>query len=92
MGPFAKSVHNDDICAFKQINKGVCKGDTEILHFMCIKKTIISIRKGDSGGALVNGALQIGVVSWVINCAAGYPDVFTSVAAHRSWIRKNTGV
>ncbi|KAH9409327.1 hypothetical protein TYRP_010330 [Tyrophagus putrescentiae] len=48
--------------------------------------------QGDSGGPLISGGQQIGVVSWGIPCARGRPDVFTSVASFRSWIKQNTGV
>lgn len=48
--------------------------------------------RGDSGGPLVSNGKLIGIVSWGIPCANGYPDVFTSVFAYRSWIRKKTGI
>ncbi|KAF2905790.1 hypothetical protein ILUMI_00385 [Ignelater luminosus] len=43
--------------------------------------------RGDSGSPLVCGGLQHGVVSWGIPCARGSPDIFTSIAAFRVWIR-----
>ncbi|KAF2905791.1 hypothetical protein ILUMI_00386 [Ignelater luminosus] len=48
--------------------------------------------KGDSGGPLVCGGLQHGVVSWGIPCAKGSPDVFTSIASYRAWIRSIANV
>ncbi|MFD9961991.1 serine protease [Amycolatopsis sp. NPDC058986] len=45
--------------------------------------------KGDSGGPLVAGGKQVGVVSWGVPCAKGYPDVFTSVSAYAKWIQQN---
>ncbi|GAA4537202.1 serine protease [Amycolatopsis samaneae] len=45
--------------------------------------------KGDSGGPLVANGKQVGVVSWGVPCAKGYPDVFTSVAAYGKWIQQN---
>ncbi|KAK4872916.1 hypothetical protein RN001_014945 [Aquatica leii] len=48
--------------------------------------------KGDSGGPLISGNVQIGVVSWGIPCALGVPDVFTSVPSYRSWITNKTEV
>ncbi|KAK4872917.1 hypothetical protein RN001_014946 [Aquatica leii] len=48
--------------------------------------------KGDSGGPLISGNVQIGVVSWGIPCALGVPDVFTSVPSYRAWIRSYTGI
>lgn len=48
---------------------------------------------GDSGGPLVEETVNerevIGIVSWGSPCANGYPDVFTKVAAFRSWIDNN---
>ncbi|KAF5281358.1 hypothetical protein FQR65_LT14756 [Abscondita terminalis] len=45
--------------------------------------------QGDSGGPLVYGNAQVGVVSWGIPCAKGYPDVFTSVPSYINWIITN---
>ncbi|KAF5287771.1 hypothetical protein FQA39_LY15707 [Lamprigera yunnana] len=44
---------------------------------------------GDSGGPLAINGIQIGIVSWGIPCAIGYPDVFTRVSAHYDWIQHN---
>ncbi|XP_046382875.1 trypsin-like [Ischnura elegans] len=49
--------------------------------------------QGDSGGPLLINGTQHGIVSWGIGCAIPHnPGVYTDVAAHRSWIRKNSGV
>ncbi|XP_058463000.1 chymotrypsin-2-like [Malaya genurostris] len=47
---------------------------------------------GDSGSPLVANSLLIGLVSWGVPCAVGKPDVFTSVAPHRAWIKYTAGV
>ncbi|KFB50042.1 AGAP011918-PA-like protein [Anopheles sinensis] len=47
---------------------------------------------GDSGGPLVNDGELVGLVSWGIPCAAGYPDVYVRVASFRAWISAMTGV
>jgi len=46
---------------------------------------------GDSGGPLVdlNKKTVVGVVSWGIPCAQGYPDVFTRVHSYLDWINEN---
>ncbi|XP_059622743.1 trypsin alpha-3-like [Phlebotomus argentipes] len=41
---------------------------------------------GDSGGPLAVGNSCIGIVSWGIACARGFPDVFDRVSSHRNWI------
>lgn len=46
---------------------------------------------GDSGGPLVAGDNVIGIVSWGMACARGFPDVFARVSSHRPWIVSFTG-
>lgn len=41
---------------------------------------------GDSGGPLAANGSLIGIVSWGIPCGLTYPDVFTRVSSHVSWI------
>ncbi|XP_049860252.1 trypsin alpha-3-like [Schistocerca gregaria] len=49
--------------------------------------------QGDSGGPLGAGSTQYGIVSWGTGCGLlGYPGVYSSVAALRSWIQDHTGV
>ncbi|XP_026324114.1 chymotrypsin-2-like [Hyposmocoma kahamanoa] len=43
---------------------------------------------GDSGGPLVENKTIVGVVSWGMPCARGYPDVYTRVFAFKDWILK----
>ncbi|KAF5287273.1 hypothetical protein FQR65_LT02146 [Abscondita terminalis] len=45
---------------------------------------------GDSGGPLISGSEQVGVVSWGQPCAVGYPDVFTRVSSYIDWINTNS--
>ncbi|XP_049888035.1 chymotrypsin-2-like [Pectinophora gossypiella] len=41
---------------------------------------------GDSGGPLVENSKVVGIVSWGMPCARGYPDVYTRVYSFKSWI------
>jgi len=49
---------------------------------------------GDSGGPLIQASngIIVGVVSWGIACAQGFPDVYTRVSSFRAWISANSGV
>lgn len=44
------------------------------------------ICQGDSGGPLVAGGQVVGIVSWNIPCARGFPDAYDRVSHHLSWI------
>lgn len=46
---------------------------------------------GDSGGSLVVGDYVVGIASWVIPCAQGYPDVYARVSSHFDWIVGEVG-
>ncbi|CAH2068280.1 unnamed protein product, partial [Iphiclides podalirius] len=41
---------------------------------------------GDSGGPLVEDGKVVGIVSWGMPCARGYPDVYTRVYSFKDWI------
>ncbi|XP_074102144.1 chymotrypsin-1-like [Cotesia typhae] len=43
---------------------------------------------GDSGGSLVADGVQIGIISNVVPCARGYPDVYTRVSYYTEWIKE----
>lgn len=42
---------------------------------------------GDSGGPLTIGGDVVGIASWVIPCAVGFPDAWSRVSASRVWIQ-----
>lgn len=46
----------------------------------------------DSGGPLTTNGQLIGMVSWGIPCALGFPDGYLRVSAFLNWIREVSGV
>ncbi|XP_050663910.1 chymotrypsin-2-like [Leptidea sinapis] len=44
---------------------------------------------GDSGGPLVENGKVVGIVSWGVPCARGYPDVYSRVYSFKEWILEN---
>ncbi|KAJ8667363.1 hypothetical protein QAD02_009025 [Eretmocerus hayati] len=44
---------------------------------------------GDSGGPVVVGERQVGIVTGSIECDPFFPSVFTEIAKHRDWIDKS---
>lgn len=63
------------VCAFAGSNKGTCYGD-----------------EGGPVVAMIERPFEpptaqlVGIASWQVPCAAGYPDVYERVAAYRLWI------
>ncbi|CAD0200432.1 unnamed protein product [Chrysodeixis includens] len=45
---------------------------------------------GDSGSPLIKGDELVGVASWGIPCAVGFPDVHTRIAPYIRWIKSYT--
>lgn len=43
---------------------------------------------GDSGGPLAYNNTLIGLISWSIGCANGYPGIHTRIFHHLEWINK----
>ncbi|KAG5670674.1 hypothetical protein PVAND_000922 [Polypedilum vanderplanki] len=44
-----------------------------------------------AGGSLVSNSQLIGVASWNVPCALGYPDVYVRISTFRTWIMSQIG-
>lgn len=57
--------------------------------------TDVDTCQGDSGGPMsskINGAnYLIGITSWGVNCADGFPGVYTRVSSYFDWIDRSIG-
>ncbi|XP_049871094.1 chymotrypsin-2-like [Pectinophora gossypiella] len=78
------SVFNQDICKYamryvRDIHDDMFCTFTTIGEGTC---------HGDSGGPLVIGNRLVGIVSWGIPCAVGFPDVHTKVTSYIPWLKK----
>ncbi|XP_058798823.1 chymotrypsin-1-like [Phymastichus coffea] len=56
-------------------------------HVCAFQRRGVGACSGDSGGPLVVDGQLVGIASWVVPCAEGYPDVYTKVYAYEDWIR-----
>ena len=70
---------NDDFCLF-----------FHSYYLCCVIRVILQF---DSGGPLVvrqeGGSFAVaGIVSWGIDCAAGFPGVYTRVSEFLDWINR----
>ncbi|XP_014215791.1 chymotrypsin-2-like [Copidosoma floridanum] len=76
----------------KILNQEKCKSfwDKMMLiqesHVCTLTKEGEGACNGDSGGPLVVNGEQIGLVSFGVPCAYGYPDVYTRISNFVSWI------
>lgn len=73
-----------DECRKKSLPQAPIKEKTTLCAYSGNKGTGICI--GDSGGPLVSNNKLIGISSWGVACAKGYPDGFTRISAFAPWI------
>ncbi|XP_078052115.1 transmembrane protease serine 9-like [Augochlora pura] len=81
-------IANQDYCKLMYSKHGyniydshVCAYDPSVQKGSC---------NGDSGGPLTVKGKIVGLVSWAMGCAlTDYPTVYTRVASHLDWIKKN---
>lgn len=59
---------------------------------LCTQAKDAGICKGDIGGPLITlDYTLVGIASWKIDCAQGYPDAFTNVVAYIDFIQQTIG-
>lgn len=57
-----------------------------ISYIIKLENNSSKLFSGDSGGGLVVADSVIGIVSWNIPCARGFPDAYVRVSYMRDWI------
>lgn len=84
----AAKVFNTTICTvpFKDGEKtGTCLGDSGEFHLSHRHSRILILIF--PGGALIDPVgLLLGITSWGVPCALGYPDVYTRIDFYHDWI------
>lgn len=76
----------NDECRKMSMPQAPIKDFSTLCAYSGSKGTGICI--GDSGGPLVSNNKLIGISSWGIACAKGYPDGFARVSVFASWVDK----
>ncbi|XP_049942728.1 trypsin beta-like [Schistocerca serialis cubense] len=61
-------------------------------RMVCAGQAGKSVCNEDSGGPLVSGSMQVGIVSWGAKTCESAPAMYASVGNLRSWIRSAAGV
>lgn len=72
-------------CVLNEISKRFA--NTKVFFLMPFFKVQNNYFQGDSGSPLVIGNELVGIVSWGIPCAVGFPDVHTRLAPYVDWIK-----
>ncbi|OWR49200.1 putative serine-type enodpeptidase [Danaus plexippus plexippus] len=76
----------------QQIYKGIVSSNVYDTQICSLTKSGEGACHGDSGGPLVEGDKVVGIVSWGVPCARGYPDVYTRVYSFKDWILSKTNM
>ncbi|XP_034662529.1 chymotrypsin-2 [Drosophila subobscura] len=80
-------VYSDEECTTRH------KGATDPRYHICggVDEGGMGQCSGDSGGPLLYGGMQVGIVSWSIKpcTVAPYPGVYCKVAQYVDWIKKS---
>ncbi|XP_045449066.1 chymotrypsin-1-like [Melitaea cinxia] len=77
------TVFEQDVCRYAMRNTR----DVYDCMFCTFTKMGQGTCHGDSGGPLTKDNKLVGIVSWGIPCAVGFPDIHTRISSHISWIR-----
>ncbi|XP_055317841.1 chymotrypsin-1-like [Sitodiplosis mosellana] len=77
-----KTISNDE-CRRRSIAQAPIKDNITLCAY---SGPGTGICKGDSGGALIHENRIIGISSWGLPCARGFPDGFTRISEFTTWI------
>ncbi|XP_026484833.2 chymotrypsin-2-like isoform X1 [Vanessa tameamea] len=72
----------------QQIYSGITSTEVHDTQICSLTKRGEGACHGDSGGPLVEGDRVVGIVSWGVPCAKGFPDVYSRVYAFKDWIEE----
>ncbi|XP_029663392.1 chymotrypsin-1-like [Formica exsecta] len=81
-----------DLKVFSQTDCKILYEDIQDSHICAFSKNGQGACHGDSGSPLVANGIQIGIASFVVPCAVGFPDVYTRVSAFKDWLGQHVNV
>lgn len=81
---------SNDECRRRSIAQALIRDNITLCAYS--GKVGVGTCKGDSGGPLVSNFKLIGISSWGLPCAKGYPDGFTRISEFAEWIDENMHV
>lgn len=87
MGANAHFVQDSKICTFTQAGQGICQGDSG--GPLTGKWWIFNFEFNFNLKLWLAAGSVIGIVSWNIPCARGFPDGYDRVSHWYSWINEN---
>lgn len=85
-------VRDSNVCTLNPVDRGTCMGDSgtfKIFFFLSLFSEFEDYFWSHLvGGPLItNEGVLVGIVSWGVPCALGYPDIYTGVYKYLDWIQ-----